>query len=166
MTNNEAIGILAIVVETAKGRCFVTDEAISDAYAMAIKALEAQELSNNSPKLDKENGDLQPTCNQLATDTISRQAAIDVLEKIPVYKFKKTDGLLDTLVSIGQVYMALKQLPPAQPGRKKGNWIPQDFNTHSGKTSTAVYFFPKCSVCGNSADYTNYCPACGADMRG
>ena len=43
MTNNEAIGILAIVVETAKGRCFVTDEAISEAYAMAIKALEAQE---------------------------------------------------------------------------------------------------------------------------
>jgi hypothetical protein len=50
--------------------------------------------------------------------------------------------------------------------RKKGKWIPQDFNTHSGKTSTLVYFFPKCSVCGNSADYTNYCPVCGADMRG
>lgn len=43
MTNNEAIGILAIVVETAKGRCFVTDEAISDAYAMAISALQEQE---------------------------------------------------------------------------------------------------------------------------
>lgn len=40
MTNEEAIGILAIVVETAKGRCFVTDEAISDAYGMARKALE------------------------------------------------------------------------------------------------------------------------------
>ena len=42
MTNNEAIGILAIVVETAKGRCFVTDEAISDAYDMAVNALKAQ----------------------------------------------------------------------------------------------------------------------------
>lgn len=40
MTNQEAIGILAHVVETAKGRCFVADEAISDAYNMAIKALE------------------------------------------------------------------------------------------------------------------------------
>ena len=61
---------------------------------------------------------------------------------------------------------AINDMPPAQPERKKGKWIPQDFNKHSGMTSTAVYFFPKCSVCGNSADYTNYCPACGADMRG
>lgn len=41
MTNQEAIGILAIVVETANGRCFIKDEAISDAYGMAIKALKA-----------------------------------------------------------------------------------------------------------------------------
>lgn len=43
MTNAEAIGILAIVVETANGRCFITDEVISEAYGMAIKALKAQE---------------------------------------------------------------------------------------------------------------------------
>ena len=48
-------------------------------------------------------------------ELISRQEAIDALEKIPVREFKKTDGLLDALVSIGQVYMALKQLPSAQP---------------------------------------------------
>ena len=48
---------------------------------------EAQELSKNSPKLDKENGDLQPTCNQLekdicvpCKDSISRQAAIDAVK--------------------------------------------------------------------------------------
>lgn len=46
------------------------------------------------------------------------------------------------------------QQPTIEPERKKGKWIPQDFNTHSGKTSTTVYFFPICSVCGNSADYT------------
>lgn len=54
MTNNEAIGILEIVVETAKGRCFVTDEAISDAYAMAIKALEAQEWIPCKERLPEE----------------------------------------------------------------------------------------------------------------
>ena len=42
MTNDEAVGVLGLVVETAKGRCFVTDEAISDAYNMAINALTAQ----------------------------------------------------------------------------------------------------------------------------
>lgn len=56
MTNNEAIGILALVVETAKGRCFVTDEAISDAYAMAIKALEAQEWVPCKERLPEEDG--------------------------------------------------------------------------------------------------------------
>lgn len=49
--------------------------------------------------------------------------------------------------------------------RKKGKWIPQDFNKHYGMTSTAVYFYPKCSMCGESANYTNFCPNCGADMR-
>lgn len=48
-------------------------------------------------------------------DLISKQAAIDALGKIPVHEFKKTDGLLDALVSIGDVYMTLKQLPSAQP---------------------------------------------------
>lgn len=48
-------------------------------------------------------------------DLIDRQAAIDALEKIPVREFKQTDGLLDALVSVGQVYRALKQLPSAQP---------------------------------------------------
>lgn len=50
-------------------------------------------------------------------DLIDRQAAIDALEKIPIREFKKTDGLLDALVSIGEVYRALKQLPSAQQNR-------------------------------------------------
>jgi hypothetical protein len=58
---------------------------------------EPQELSKNSPKLDKENGDLQPTCNQLATDTISRQEAIDALD------------------CINGVEEVLRALPSAQP---------------------------------------------------
>ena len=63
---------------------------IREAFNMAISALQAQELSNNSPKLDKENGDLQPTCNQLATDTISRQASCD-------YCHEDSDGYVTPL---------------------------------------------------------------------
>ena len=59
--------------------------------------------------------------NVSCKDAISRQVAIDALEKIPVREFKKTDGLLDALISIGQVYRALKQLPPVQP---EPQWIP------------------------------------------
>ena len=95
------------------------------------------------------------------SDLISRQAAIDALEKIPVREFKKTDGLLDALISIGQVYMALKQLPSAQPERKKGKWkmaLVKDligFNT--------VCF--RCSEC-NCMEYSTspFCRMCGAKM--
>ena len=57
-------------------------------------------------------------------------------------------------------------MPTVQPERKTGHWIPQDFNKHYGMTSTTVYYYPKCSMCGESANYTNFCPNCGADMRG
>ena len=49
--------------------------------------------------------------------------------------------------------------------RKKGVWIPQNHNKTNGMVSTAVYYYPKCSVCGQYANYTNFCPNCGADMR-
>ena len=68
----------------------------------------------NVPPFDK---DINVSCK----DAISRQVAIDALEIIPVREFKKTDGLLDALISIGQVYRALKQLPPVQP---EPQWIP------------------------------------------
>ena len=47
----------------------------------------------------------------------------------------------------------------------KGEWLPQDHNKKNGMMSTAVYYYPKCSVCGHCANYTNFCPNCGADMR-
>lgn len=59
-----------------------------------------------------------------------------------------------------------KKLPSAQSERKTGTWIPQDFNKSDGMKTTTVYYFPKCSVCGYTASPTNYCPHCGADMKG
>lgn len=50
------------------------------------------------------------------------------------------------------------------PERKKGKWIPQNLNKSDGMISTAVYYYPKCSVCGANANYTNFCPNCGAEM--
>lgn len=56
MTNQKAIGILAIVVETAKGRCFVTDEAISEAFNVVLKAVQAQEWIPCKERLPEEDG--------------------------------------------------------------------------------------------------------------
>ena len=48
---------------------------------------------------------------------------------------------------------------------KRGKWIPQNHNKTNGRISTAVYYYPKCSVCGLCANYTNFCPNCGARME-
>jgi len=63
-------------------------------------------------------------------------------------------------------YLKKYFMPSAQPERKKGKWI---YEGVRGR-------FPacRCSVCGNveNADWAmisgkvNYCPNCGADMRG
>ena len=91
-------------------------------------------------------------------DMISRQAAIDEITEY---------GSGDTIyMSVGELKRRIEHLPPAQPERKPGRWIPQDHNKVNGMASTAVYYYPKCSVCGHCANYTNFCPACGADMRG
>ena len=50
---------------------------------------------------------LQPTCNQLATDCISRQAAIDLTWKDPSYS--------DPLNVLTEVRDGIKALPSAQP---------------------------------------------------
>ena len=121
MTNNEAIGILAIVVETAKGRCFVTDEAISDAYDMAISALKAQEAKVQLSAEGTTN--LQPTCNQLATDTISRQAAVDAVEES-----RRLNHHQDGKAACAHEYehrhflKILRDLPSAQPD----GWLEQN----------------------------------------
>ena len=53
---------------------------------------------------------LQPTCNQLATDTISRQAAIDALEKWlhGLFGITEADGT-------ATIFKTIRQLPPIQP---------------------------------------------------
>jgi hypothetical protein len=90
------------------------DSELYQSIAMAISALRAQEpqeLSKNSPKLDKENGDLQPTCNQLATDCISRQAAINAADRADYTGLAVEDVKKVT----DEVVKEIKKLPPTHP---------------------------------------------------
>ena len=61
-----------------------------------------------------------------------------------------------------EVVKELKQLPSALPERKKGKWE----ITNLGAVGT----FVSCSECKrvvkHKAPFYNYCPNCGADMRG
>lgn len=92
------------------------------------------------------------------SDLIDRQAAIeDIRTMIPK----------DARFDIKWIEMWLMQLPSAQPQRMKGRWYHGDAYPHH------LY----CSVCYRTAlpndEYVerwnlhmNYCPNCGADMRG
>ena len=129
---------------------------------------------------------------ELGTDTIIRQAAIDVF-----YELWGT--------SLTRTVDAIKQLPPAQTEQhidadgtlwitvtdieqvkrvivdedkskfcrqfyleeeqRTGKWIPQDHNKRVGNISTCVYYYPICSKCGKVGIETyKFCPHCGAKM--
>ena len=99
---------------------------------------------------------LQPTCNQLATDCISRQAAVDAACDGADEWYGSRDKWRDKFIT-----EYIEALPSAQPERKKGKWIKTDKHD--------IYYQPgyKCSACGVlTTCHGGYCPNCGADMRG
>ena len=84
----------------------------SDIWHRADSAIgTALEIGLRIKKLPSAQPDLQPTCNQLATDCISRKAAIDAFEpwlKVSGY----SEGELNMLKA---VLYELRFLPSAQP---------------------------------------------------
>ena len=99
------------------------------------------------------------------SDLISRQAAIDtlatgeellrrVLDDMDVVgnereKYEWGLGLIESYIA------DMKELPSAQPERKRGKWLWLDG--------------VRCSNCNHKLQTTglpSYCPNCGADMRG
>ena len=93
-------------------------------------------------------------------DSISRKQAVEAMSALvdgcdrddPYRENPHIDAIIDTL----------ENLPSAQPERKRGDWISLD--DFRGKYNEFGY---KCSECGEQNDYQdNYCPSCGADMRG
>lgn len=67
-------------------------------------------------------------------------------------------------IPITELYDILEQMPSAQPERKRGKWIVYKApdKQHCGLV--------KCPFCGEDmiaeADEYNFCPNCGAEMRG
>ena len=141
MTRKEAIERIKIILE----ECIEDEDAVSyvtsydaDALDMAIKALK------------------QEPCE----DCISRQAAIDALRTCyDTETVTYTNG--NEYIDYDQALDLLNSLPSAQPERMRGTWI--DYvNSHC-----------ECSVCHtewsyfqNETECFEFCPHCGADMRG
>jgi len=129
----------------------VSDMSIDQKYKMellgmisAIVFAHEKELSTNLAEVGK--------------DCISRQQAIDTLNKLSESTYVVNYGVVDCDDAIN----AIAALPSTEP--KKGKWI---------KTARwgRVYY---CNQCRNYLDFngvnagrgsTNFCPNCGADMR-
>lgn len=101
-----------------------------------VRAEQGQTVHSERGETDKLGVKTGETCE----DCISRQAAIDALD------------------CVNGTEEVLRSLPSAQPKRKKGEWITQEFGTRA-----------ECSECHELYDipiaYSNFCLNCGADMR-
>jgi len=85
------------------------------------------------------------------SELISRQAVFDVMAAMQGRCTSKV-----ALIQNSKIWQQIKDLPPAQPERKKGQWT--DNNA--------------CPFCGclpwfeRDIHTLSFCPNCGADMRG
>jgi len=98
----------------------------------------------------------QSTCNQLATDCISRNALLKKLQKVATESWKmKLKCNAETVWN--QCIDYIKDAPSVEPKRKTAKWINVDGSTNSAD----------CSCCGNRGRaWMNYCYLCGAKMEG
>lgn len=92
------------------------------------------------------------------SDLISRQDAIDAIEDadMQVYSCGATIGVRTHLTK-EEIVAIIDRVQPAEPERKKG------------RLKTVGFLTCQCSECGaqfHELEYTNFCPNCGADMRG
>ena len=98
-------------------------------------------------------------------DLISRQAAIDRLE--PLLRVKGySEGELNMLKV---VLYELKTLPPAQPECKKAKWNfigNQMFECTNCEVVYTQNEFKHMRPSVAYPEFPNFCPNCGADMRG
>lgn len=90
-------------------------------------------------------------------DLISRQAAIDIVDE-----YSDPEYFYDWY---SKIRTGICNLPSAEPERNKGFW----YALEKGDKGYSAGDF-KCSVCGEPnrcyIPKPNYCPNCGADMRG
>ena len=93
---------------------------------------------------------------QLGTDCISRQAAIDAIDEIS-HEVDDGDGF-----DYAKWRENFCELPPAEPKRIRGKWV---FKNDLVAIPTGYYECSECKI-GRLMHKENFCPNCGADMRG
>ena len=101
------------------------------------------------------------------SDLIDRQQAIDALRDAENHAFNSYyQGLI-------KAHKIIADLPSAQPERMNGKWTPHREKSCEYIGATLVYVtydYWFCDTCGYRVEdgqpLYNFCPNCGADMRG
>ena len=150
----------------------------TDFYIIPMSYEKAISVIKNS----NENTEEQIMCSAiykiLSMETINAVTK-DILKKAVNYLFNIRYDF-DPLNVLTEVRDRIKALPSAQPERKKGRWIPVDsYSAFGGDEATwmahgnpvAFYYCSECkeqAYAGEDGEslLTDYCPNCGADMRG
>ena len=146
MTNEEAIKKIEEVV--------FQFQASLDEVDVDVACAEAEE--DNRQVVEALEMAIKALEQQPCEDAVSRKVALDSLEELD----------WDTTYERSQVEEMLKSLPSVTPIRPKGKWIEKvDEETAYSKT-----WHYECSECGKNntcfGGNPNFCPHCGADMRG
>ena len=97
------------------------------------------------------------------SDLIDRQAALEAICEHGTDLERRGITILAVATHKQVTVDLLENLPSAEP--KKGKWIA------TGRKFEGGYFWIRCSECGYRdidapSSRTNFCPNCGADMRG
>lgn len=100
----------------------------------------------------------------MENNLISRQAAIESLHMHLMYRMG-TDSNKKRLDEW------INNLPSAQPERKTGKWKGYNADNPKWQRTDGTPIFLVCSECdgsvlNNGSAHWNFCPNCGADMRG
>jgi hypothetical protein len=100
------------------------------------------------------------------SDLIKRQDALDMVRILQTYKLFEGDDMV--LIDKATVQTELMMLPSAEPERKKGKWIwCGDKHVCSECDEFALCDAYDVLETGEyQEELSDYCPNCGADMRG
>lgn len=102
------------------------------------------------------------TTGKMACDL--RDEAVEVLRKVV---FRVMGAAVHYYIESGykcDIFQELKDLPSAEPERKKGEWI---YDTERVMNNGGIYRKYHCSECGQQiiGAVRNFCPYCGAEMN-
>lgn len=94
----------------------------------------------------------------MSEDLISRQKAVDAI-------FELSDKVANEMLFIDAIVDEIENIPSAEPERKKGGWIKEYWNSEHTRKCSACNITQTVTIYKGKVNF-NFCPYCGADMRG